>query len=62
MENLVVGLATLGPGIGVGLLAAGYCQSVARQPEVEGSLFTKAIVFAAMVEALGLLGFATKFI
>ena len=57
VAKIVVGLATLGPGIGLGLLAAAYCNSVARQPELKDSLFTNALVFAAIVEVLGLIGF-----
>lgn len=59
METLVVGLASLGPGIGIGLLASAYCNAVARQPEVQGKIFGHAILFAGLVEALGLLGFVT---
>ncbi len=62
MEKLVVGLASLGPGIGIGLLAAAYCNSVSRQPEVQGKLFPHAILFAGLVEALGLLGFVSLFL
>ena len=59
METMVVGIAALGPSIGIGMLAAAYCNSVARQPEVQGRLFPHAILFAGLVEVLGLLGFVT---
>ena len=51
------GLATLGPGIGIGLLVGKTQESTARQPEVGGRLFTNMIIGAGMVEALGLIGF-----
>ena len=51
------GLATLGPGIGIGLLVGKTQEATARQPEVAGRLFTNMIIGAGMVEALGLLGF-----
>ncbi len=62
LHKLVVGLATLGPGIGIGLIAAAYCNSVARQPEVQGSLFPHAFVFIGMVELLGFLGLLALFL
>ena len=51
------GLATLGPGIGIGLLVGKTQEATARQPEVAGHLFTNMIIGAGMVEALGLIGF-----
>ena len=51
------GLATLGPGIGIGLLVGKTLEATARQPEVAGRLFTNMIIGAGMVEALGLIGF-----
>ena len=51
------GLATLGPGIGIGLLVGKTQEATARQPEVAGRLFTTMIIGAGMVEALGLIGF-----
>lgn len=51
------GLATLGPGIGIGLLVGKTQEATARQPEVAGRLFTNMIIGAGMVEALALIGF-----
>ena len=51
------GLATLGPGIGIGLMVGKTQEATARQPEVAGRLFTNMIIGADMVEALGLIGF-----
>ena len=51
------GLATLGPGIGIGLLVGKTQEATARQPEVAGRLVTNMIIGAGMVEALGLIGF-----
>ncbi len=56
------GLATLGPGIGIGLLVAGTQEATARQPEVAGRLFTNMIIGASLIEALGLIGFVLAFI
>ena len=51
------GLATLGPGIGIGLMVAKTQEGTARQPEVARRLFINMIIGAGMVEALALIGF-----
>jgi len=56
------GLATLGPGIGIGLMVGKTQEATARQPEVAGRLFTNMIIGAGMVEALGLIGFVLPLI
>lgn len=55
-------LATLGPGIGLGLLFAKTQEATARQPEVAGRLFTNMIIGAAFIEVLGLLGLVAGFL
>ena len=47
------GLATFGPGLGIGLACYGCCMATARQPELQGRLFTNFIIGAALAEALG---------
>ena len=56
------GLATLGPGVGIGLLVGKTQEGTARQPEVAGRLFTNMIIGAGMVEALALIGFVIPFV
>ncbi|MDN5964371.1 MAG: ATP synthase F0 subunit C [Actinomyces sp.] len=56
------GLATLGPGIGIGILVGKTQEATARQPEVASRLFTNMIIGAALVEALGLIGFVLALI
>ena len=46
------GLGVIGAGIGIGLAASGVAQGMARQPEVQGRLFTVFILGSAFVEAL----------
>jgi len=50
------GLATLGPGIGIGLLVAKTQEATARQPEVAGPLRINMFIGMGLVEALGLIG------
>ncbi len=44
------GLAALGAGVGVGQIGSKAVESMARQPEMAGQLFTNALVLAALVE------------
>lgn len=56
------GLAVLGPSLGIGWLVSKTQEATARQPEVAGRLFTNMIIGAALVEALGLIGFVLALI
>ena len=56
------GLGTIGPGIGLGLCGYGLCVGSARQHELAGKLFTNALIFGALAEALALIGFVLTFI
>lgn len=56
------GLSTIGPGLGIGIACYGCCVAIARQPELQGRLFTNFIIGAALAEALGLIGFVLTFI
>ena len=56
------GLAANGPGLGIGIACYGCCVATARQPELQGRLFTNFIIGAALAEALALLGFVLAFI
>lgn len=65
MDNLssalVFGLATLGPGLGLGMLISKAIESTARQPEAAGMIRTTMFIGIAVVEALALLGFVLAF-
>ncbi|MGF1647867.1 MAG: ATP synthase F0 subunit C [Kineosporiaceae bacterium] len=56
------GLATLGPGIGVGMLVGKTVEAQARQPEMAGRLQTTMFLGIAFTEALALIGFAAGFV
>ncbi|REF35403.1 ATP synthase F0 subunit C [Thermasporomyces composti] len=61
LNMLGYGLATLGPGIGVGLVFAAFINGVARQPEAQGRLQSIAILGFALIEALAIIGIALAF-
>ena len=56
------GLATLGPGLGLGILFGKAMESTARHPEVSGKIQMIMFIGLALVEVLGLLGFVAALI
>jgi F-type H+-transporting ATPase subunit c len=59
---IVMGLATLGPGLGQGAAAAKAMEGIARQPEVAGELRTTLILALAFMEALTIYGLLIAFL
>lgn len=58
---LAVGLAAIGPAIGIGLMTSAYFNSIARQPEIQGGLTPYYFITLGVVELLGLFGFVSFF-
>lgn len=56
------GLAAIGPGIGVGIVAGKTVEAMARQPEMAGRLQTTMFLGIAFTEVLAFIGIATPFI
>ena len=56
------GLAAIGPGIGIGIVAGKTVEAMARQPEMAGRLQTTMFLGIAFTEVLALIGLATYFI
>ncbi|AEB06312.1 ATP synthase F0 subcomplex C subunit [Coriobacterium glomerans PW2] len=56
------GLGVIGAGIAIGLAAMGAASAMARQPEVQGRVFTVFILASAFTEALALIGFVVALI
>lgn len=56
------GLATLGPGIGLGMMIGKTQEAVARQPEMAGPLRINMFIGMALIEALGLIGLVAGFL
>ncbi|ADG87619.1 ATP synthase subunit c [Thermobispora bispora] len=56
------GLATLGPGIGVGLIFGQGVQAIARQPEAYGLIRQNMLLGFVLTEALALIGLVAPFI
>jgi F-type H+-transporting ATPase subunit c len=60
--GIAMGFATIGPGIGIGLLTSGATQAIARQPEASGDVRTVFIIGLALAEALALYAFVIAII
>ena len=56
------GLASIGPGLGIGILVGKALEGMARQPEMAGQLRTTMFLGIAFVEALALLGLVAGFL
>ena len=50
------GLAVIGAGLGIGLLASKAMEGIARQPEATSKIQTAMIIAAALVEGVALFG------
>ena len=56
------GIATSGPGLGIGILVGKTVEGMARQPEMAGQLRTTMFLGIAFVEALALIGLVAGFL
>jgi F-type H+-transporting ATPase subunit c len=61
-KGLVIGLASIGPGIGLGILIGKSVEAMARQPEYAGQVRTTMFIGIGLIEALALFGFVLSFI
>ncbi len=53
---LAVGLGAIGPGVGIGVVASGALQSIARNPDLSGQITGLMFVGIAFTEALAIFG------
>jgi len=56
------GLAAIGPGVGIGIVAGNAVQAMARQPEAANMVRTTMFLGIAFTEALALIGFVLFFL
>jgi len=59
---LAVGLASIGAGIGDGLVTGKTVEATARQPELKGSLMTLMFISVGLIEALPIIAVVIAFI
>lgn len=61
-KGLVYGLAAMGCGLGIGLVASAAINGAARQPEQKGALQTMMFLGIGFIEALALIGLVAIFL
>ncbi len=59
---LAIGIATIGPGLGQGILAGKALEGMAKQPEMAGTLRTNMILALAFPESLTIYGLVIAFV
>jgi len=60
--GLAIGLGTLGPGIGIGLLASKAMEAIGRNPETSGKVQAMMILAIVFAEALAIYALVVSFI
>ena len=60
--GLAIGLAAVGTGIGMGITGGKTVESIARQPEMLGSLRTMMLIAMAFMESLTIYGLLIAFL
>jgi F-type H+-transporting ATPase subunit c len=59
---LAIGLAAIGPGIGVGFIVSGALQAIGRNPEAQGTIVTNMFIGIVFAEALAIFGLVIAFL
>jgi F-type H+-transporting ATPase subunit c len=58
---LAIGLAAIGPGIGIGIVVSGALQAIGRNPEAQATIVTYMFIGIAFTEALAIFGLVISF-
>ena len=61
-SGLAIGLAALGTGLGIGMLASKAMEAIARQPEMANTIRTSMVIAIAFIEAIALYALVISFI
>jgi F-type H+-transporting ATPase subunit c len=61
-KGLGAGLALIGTGLGIGRIGGQMTESMARQPELAGTIQTGAIILAALIEGAALFALVIAFL
>jgi len=54
--GILMGLAAIGSGVGIGMLGGKFLEGVARQPELQPMLLTQLFIVLALVDAVPIIG------
>jgi F-type H+-transporting ATPase subunit c len=59
---LAIGLAAIGPGVGIGVVVSGALQAIGRNPEIQSTVVTYMFIGIAFTEALAIFGLVISFL
>ena len=62
LNAIGAGLVTIGAGLGIGRLAAGALEGIARQPEAATKIQTGMLITAAMIEGVAFVAIVVCFV
>ena len=68
MENvmlakaLAIGIGSIGPALGIGMIGAKAMEAIARQPEAVGDIRANMILMAALVEGAALIAILLSYL
>ena len=54
--GILMGLAAIGSGVGIGMLGGKYLEGVARQPELQPMLLTQLFIVLALFDSVPIIG------
>ena len=60
-KALAIGLAAVGPGIGIGMIGAKAMEAIGRNPEASGKILVPMLIVAAFAEAIAIYGLVVVF-
>ena len=60
-KALAIGLGSIGPGIGIGLIGAKAMEAIGRNPEASGKIMITMLIAAAFAEAIAIYALVIAF-
>lgn len=60
--GITMGLASIGAGIGDGLVTSKFIEGIARQPEAKNTLFMNTLISVGLIEAMPIIATVTALI
>ncbi len=60
-KALAIGIGSIGPGLGVGLIGAKAMEAIGRNPEVSGKILVPMLLITAFAEAIAIYALVIAF-
>jgi len=60
-KALAIGLGSIGPGLGIGLIGAKAMEAIGRNPEASGKILITMLIAAAFAEAIAIYALVIAF-